>query len=269
MNFGTATLTDVIISGNSAYSIGSGIYNHTRGADLTLTDVTVSENWLTSPTSRAGGIFSSAALDATRLTVEGNQASSGAGLECTDECDMTLVNATISGNIASAAGGAMAIGYGGMATLTNVTMVGNSDDGTAGAIHWTGGGADLELANTLIADNGAVNCGTTFGITSLGHNLEDQDTCGLDATGDQVSATPLLGPLADNGGPTRTIALLAGSPGIDDGDDALAPDHDQRGVERPQDGDDSGSAVSDIGAYEFEARIFADDFESGDVSSWS
>jgi hypothetical protein len=55
---------------------------------------------------------------------------------------------------------------------------------------------------------------------------------------------PLLGDLTDNGGPTRTMALLFGSPAIDAGNDAVAPETDQRGVARPQD------PASDIGAFE-------------------
>jgi hypothetical protein len=60
----------------------------------------------------------------------------------------------------------------------------------------------------------------------------------------------MLGPLADNGGPTETHALLAGSPAIDAGLNAPCPGTDQRGVARPQDGDEDGDAVCDSGAYE-------------------
>ena len=55
---------------------------------------------------------------------------------------------------------------------------------------------------------------------------------------------PLLGPLQDNGGPTFTHALLAGSPAIDAGNDGAAPATDQRGTSRPQ------GLFSDIGAFE-------------------
>jgi hypothetical protein len=55
-----------------------------------------------------------------------------------------------------------------------------------------------------------------------------------------------LDPLADNGGPTLTHALLAGSPAIDAADAAVCPATDQRGVARPQ-----GSAC-DVGSFEFE-----------------
>ena len=60
------------------------------------------------------------------------------------------------------------------------------------------------------------------------------------------STNPLLGPLADNGGPTRTHALLAGSPAIDTAAGCPPPAADQRGVARPR-----GTAC-DIGAYEFQ-----------------
>jgi hypothetical protein len=57
---------------------------------------------------------------------------------------------------------------------------------------------------------------------------------------------PKLGSLADNGGPTLTMALLPGSPAIDAGSAVGAPATDQRGVARPQ-----GPGV-DIGAFEFQ-----------------
>jgi hypothetical protein len=59
----------------------------------------------------------------------------------------------------------------------------------------------------------------------------------------------VIAPLVDNGGPTRTHALLPGSPAIDSSR-ATCPATDQRGVARPQDGNGDGAAVCDIGAYE-------------------
>ena len=92
-------------------------------------------------------------------------------------------------------------------------------------------------------------------IVSAGHNLDGDGTCNLTAAGDISAVDPLLGPLADNGGPTETHELLPGSPAIDaiavadcvdlDGEPVVT---DQRGVARPQ------GVACDIGAFERRAR---------------
>ena len=65
--------------------------------------------------------------------------------------------------------------------------------------------------------------------------------CAL-AAGDRTAADPMLGPLADNGGPTWTHMPAVGGPAVDSGDPAAAGAMDQRGVTRPQGaGPDSGS----------------------------
>ncbi|MCB0071043.1 MAG: hypothetical protein KDE20_06275, partial [Caldilineaceae bacterium] len=100
-------------------------------------------------------------------------------------------------------------------------------------------GGTIDLCYKNVADGGDA------AIISNGHNLASDASCGFTATGDQqnVSAADLkLGPLADNGGPTQTYALLPGSVAIDAGDTALTTD--QRGVTRPQ------GAADDIGAFE-------------------
>ena len=70
-------------------------------------------------------------------------------------------------------------------------------------------------------------------MTSQGHNLHGDNTCNLTGPNDLLRVDPLLGPLQDNGGPTLTHALLAGSPAIDAGNDTAAPATDQRGASRP------------------------------------
>ena len=82
-------------------------------------------------------------------------------------------------------------------------------------------------------------------------------TVAFNRTGDQLSADPKLGALADNGGPTRTHALLSGSPAMDaipQGTNGCGTTfaEDQRGVDRPQDGDANGTAACDIGPFELE-----------------
>jgi hypothetical protein len=63
----------------------------------------------------------------------------------------------------------------------------------------------------------------------------------------------MLGPLADNGGETLTHALLPGSPAIDTGDNPACLASDQRGISRPQDGNNNGDVFCDIGAFEVES----------------
>ncbi len=90
-------------------------------------------------------------------------------------------------------------------------------------------------------------------------------SCGVNnPVGHITVADPMLEPLAYYGGPTLTYRPLPGSPVIDQGDDLLCADTDQRGESRPQDGDADGSALCDIGAVELadvENVIFNNGFD--------
>jgi hypothetical protein len=99
------------------------------------------------------------------------------------------------------------------------------------------------LINTILAGNsGGNNCGT---LTDLGHNLSSDASCGFTALGSLNSTDPKLGPLADNGGSTLTMALCPGSPAIDAADTSAAPPTDQRGAPRPV------GPAADMGAAEY------------------
>src|SRR5262249_45525782 len=131
--------------------------------------------------------------------------------------------------------------YFGALTLNNATISGNSA-GTAGGIYNVLGGL-LQARNTLIAGNTAPSAPDLSGLlSSLGHNLIGNASGGggFHPT-DLLNVNPLLGPLQDNGGPTRTHALLPGSPALNAGDPAQLGVADQRGVLR-------GGGVN-IGAY--------------------
>ena len=78
-------------------------------------------------------------------------------------------------------------------------------------------------------------------LTDAGNNIDSGSTCGLNGPGSWSNTNPKLGVLANNGGPTRTMALLSGSPAINAGS-SPAPAVDQRGVKR--------GAKPDIGAFE-------------------
>lgn len=252
---GTLNITDCIISDNTSPGTGGGLYNN-GGSNLTVANSTISDN-----TGYAGGgIYNIGILSISGSTVSDNVALGHGGGLANLGGTATATNCTFSGNSAATDGGGLS--GNGLTTLNNVTITDNiADDdnngtGDGGGIAAAGG---FILKNTLLAGNTdrggeAPDCSLTS-ISSDGHNLlGDVSGCGFAAsTGDLIGASgspidPLLGPLADNGGPTDTHLLLPGSPAIDAGD--ACPDTDQRGESRPADGDDNGSAICDIGAVE-------------------
>jgi CSLREA domain-containing protein len=234
---------------------GGGVYNT---ADLTITNSTLSNN---RAVSRGGGIFNmGATVTLTNSTVSGNSSGYGAGLN-NRSGTMYLTNSTVSGNDAAAPAVQPFpedyVGYGGGIFNTGSIAISNSvivknyafDDG-GGIDNSTG---SVTLSNTIVAQNFAVGYGPNCDysqrnpITSLGYNLMESGLwCGSPVTEDRVVSDAMVGPLADNGGPTETHALLAGSPAIDaGGPDCPPPATDQRGVTRPQ------GASCDIGSVEY------------------
>jgi hypothetical protein len=160
----------------------------------------------------------------------------GGGIDNRGGGDVTIVNSTIAGNHALKGGGGLAAGQG-YAPISEQVALGR-----------------MTLRNTIVAGNtsdaGPVNCHVKDQvIASEGHNLDSDGSCFLSAPGDLPKTDPLLDPLADNGGPTQTLALRAGSPAIDAGGSEGCPNHDQRGTRRPVGG------ACDIGAFEYVPAI--------------
>lgn len=206
-------------------------------------------------------------------TLQSSTVSGNAGGYCAEAggviaFDSTIVNSTISGNIAgdygvtASAGGMLASGT----TIIGSTIAANLNLADPA---WASGGAagimaEADAPTTLFATIVAGNLGPNGAtpdcvgaLTSGGHNLVGDATgCTFAATvSDLVGTDALLGPLADNGGPTETHSLLPGSPAIDafecaHGDPGPCLAVDQRGVRRPQDGDGDHRKVSDIGSVE-------------------
>jgi Divergent InlB B-repeat domain/Immunoglobulin I-set domain len=142
---------------------------------------------------------------------------------------VSLIYCTLAGN--AALGGAAGV---------NGTNSGSAGRSYGGNIAQSGG---LQLVNTIVAFGLSNNA---YGsLTDLGHNISSDASCAFTSVGSLNNADPLLGPLADNGGPTQTMALLPGSPAIDAAVPQPGLNTDQRGVARP-----FGSAP-DIGAYEW------------------
>jgi beta-glucanase (GH16 family) len=254
LNNGKLTLDHVVVTANTQatdagdfWQGGGGIYNG-EGATLALINSTVAGNnarW-------SGGAiygFWSSKIDIVRSTISGNT-SGDVGGAIRSLGNVTIVNSTLSGNTATGWHGGAIFHTDGAMEITNSTLTNNAGpDWAPSAIFLGSFNANvptLKLTNTIISGNRHYACDHWTGasvLTSGGHNLVQDDTCNPAAT-DLIGVDSLLGPLADNGGPTQTHALIAGSPAIDAGDDAAAPAVDQRGVARPQ------GARSDIGAVE-------------------
>jgi hypothetical protein len=164
---------------------------------------------------------------------------------------LTLANSTISGNTGGGISNHGTYALGGIATLANVTISDNRSSNPGDALR-NDAVSTIKLKNSIIA-HGSAN-GNCYGtIVSLGHNLDDGNTCALSGPGDLHDIGPLLSPLRDNGSALPTYALLPGSPAIDVGDNIGCPATDQRGIPRPKDGNADGTPTCDIGAYEYQA----------------
>ena len=237
-NIGEMTIQNTLVQMNEASGNGGGVGNTGVG---TIVDSQISGN---TSVNSGGGIHNNDTLTVRRTLISGNTGNSGGGGISTTG-DVEFENVTVSGN--QGGGVTQFVGAGGQVTLLNVTIAENTqvNQGLPQEIYVIDG--EVFLRNTIVtSDDPARNCdvGLTGILTSQGHNVESGQTCGLDMDGDQPGVDAMLGPLADNGGPTFTHALLQGSPAIDAGEDAVCPAVDQRGIARPQ-----GDAC-DAGAYE-------------------
>lgn len=243
---GSFTATRVIFTGNASGKKGGAIHAH--NAPVTLTDVALVGN---SAADSGGGLHAEGVTTLTRVTVSGNAATDGAGIyQKGGDSDFTLVNVTISGNVASGEGGGIWTDR--VGAVTNSTIAFNMGNTGAG-LYIHGSNGDVSLRNSILAsnqrfDSQASNVFFSNGgtLTSLGFNISSDGTAGLSGPSDQSNTDPLIAPtLSLNGGTTETHALQAGSPTINAGTTTGAPTTDQRGVTR--------DANPDIGAYEFEA----------------
>lgn len=274
VNNGWLTVTDSTFTRNSALS-GGAIYLRPGSA------VVMSSRFAENTSAFAGGAIAGMGP----LTVSGSSFANNSANTANSDTDIggaisgtgtvTVANSAFSGNT----GGAIEHTVGTL-TVSNTTFFNNSRSTSGGAITANAG---LDVSNCTLSGNGAASggaiavcptqpcrgysdilrntivanspsggncCTSCYGtLTDGGHNLDSDGTCGLGPATD-----PLLDPagLANNGGQTETIALLAGSPAINAGDESTciaAPVNnvDQRGYVRPG----TGAVNCSIGAYEY------------------
>jgi len=255
---GTMTITDCTISNNSASqpgfaggpltAEGGGILNDSGGS-LIITNSTISGNTCSAsgvePTFQiaalayGGGVDNNGSITITNCTISGNSAvavgftseDTGYGGGISNSGDLQITSSTIAHNSASGddfgvGGGINGDGF--EPTRTDSSIIALNTASTGGPDYFSGSGVLLSTGYNIIGNNADAVI-----------NSQPTDQIGTPT----APIDPLLGPLADNGGPTLTHALQPGSPAINRGDPA-APPQDQRGYSR--------LGVPDVGAFEFD-----------------
>lgn len=229
---GDVTHTGGSITDNQADGVGGGILN-TIGGTYTPTDLTISGNV-------PNGINNSGTVPIVRCTLSGNNG----GLDNTGA--VTIDNSTLSGNINYAISNEFAM------SIKHSTITNNGSGGLGGVNNSVA--SNLTIQNSIFCLNTNYDITTADGdCTSNGNNIfgvaivdgsPGTLSTGVDDQYDVTSVQLNIGPLQDNGGPTFTHALLAGSVALDSGNPAAAPATDQRGEPRIQ------MSEIDIGAFE-------------------
>ncbi len=250
-NAGSLTLNNSTVANNVANPFGGGIYST---GPLTVTNSTISGNSATG-TGIGGGIYNNSGTPGTitSSTISGNSALIfGGGLDGA----FTVTNSTIHGNSSPNAGGGFRVSAGRTLTINNSTIAGNSAGGQGGGVQ-NSGGTVISRSSIFAGNTGTTGPDFSGTMTSQGYNLVGNDAGTTISGGTNDIVNPgggaLLGPLANNGGPTLTQALLPGSPAIDKGNNSLGLNTDQRGAlfdrvidNAPANADDG----TDIGAFE-------------------
>ena len=244
------TVNDSVFTGNFGGLGGGAIYN---SGLLTVTASTFANNsvYTGASTSGAGGAIGNAAGRASisACTFDTNSAGSGGAIDVEGWITVTgsamvdnsatdggaisaevyplvMVNSTLSGNMATANGGAIYSASQSAVALTDCTVSGNSAGAEGGGVFSSGSQA-VALVNTIVGDNSATTAGPDVEGAVTGNNSLVRDGTSLTgmsngSAGNQVGTSaqpvePMLGTLRNNGGPTETMALLPGSPAIQAG----------------------------------------------------
>ena len=271
---GTLVIDDSVFDSNSATrGWGGALYLYNNG-DTTITNTTFSNNYA----SEGGGALdfdyggNAVTATITGCTFDGNSAGGGGGaITSSSSTDLTLIvsNSPFTANTSGGGGSALAIALSTDLTVNQSTIVGNStvgNDAEGGAIfqYFYENAVDtgsVTISGSIISGNTAADPdapadfalynGTTatFDVNSSMFGVVDTNIT-INGSGNIISIDPAVGVLADNGGPTKTMALLEGAAAIDAGPNPVATFNgngfDQRGTPFVR----VNNGRVDIGAFE-------------------
>ena len=243
----TITLCGSRVTNNRGNAFGGGIFRVSNsGMPMTIIDrTTIADNEiLPDDFGLAGGAYLQGNVIAiTSSTVARNRARGAGGLFLGPSSSVDMTNTTIASNVAKTAlGGGLFLQDETTGTLLNCTLARNEAPGMVAFAGAIAGGGNLRLVNTVVAYSVAGNGYNPISCTRQqmdgGGNFQFpilRSGSGSDSPGSMCAAgamtiDPMIGDLADNGGPTETILPLAGSPVLGAG--AGCPPFDQRGVPR-------------------------------------
>jgi len=176
----------------------------------------------------------------------------------------TIANTTLSGNTSDVRGGGLYLRHLGAVALVNTTITNNTAPEGSGIADAAAKAAyAFAIESSIVAGNHVPDGTTSEEIVTVHDITGSHDliaSANVALPGDTLGGDPLLAPLADNGGPTQTHALLPGSPAIDTGSNIANLETDQRGGDYAR----VSGAAADIGAFEAQGAsdvIFGNGFD--------
>ena len=264
---GSLTVNNTIIAANMAMRAGGGIEDNSAAGvgSVRLSEVTLAENTTGSAPGNGGGFHLTGPGNSwlERVTVSNNSAANEGGGVWNGSGNMNISTSTISGNSTEGDGGGIYNLAGGIFVSAS-TVVNNTATGIGGGIDNDPMGGQTTLRSSIVALNNAStgkDLGDDGSFVSSDYNLIGQDDLNVftakanDSEGTSASPIdPMIGPLADNGGPTQTHELMKGSLAYNAGN-PNDMDPDQRG--EPVFG-----ARRDMGSYEAQSSLGIGDMSS-------